>query len=243
MRRILLLLLIPVVAAATISPTSVKISALLTYDGRADVSEYYAFSPSVEQNLVFLSSKIGFRYVTWKYYISDLVPHVCGPNNVKGEDITLVLKKVNDIPTIILTYSCNPSHLKGEDLFSRAYVTDLFSFPVVGGLMVLPDNYSLEVKLPQTARIERIVPDPSERRGNTVVWLGPVKTGERFSITYTVPKVYTAPPVAEETAEYLKDPRVDIVILVIILLVYAGEEKIKKKLSQWVASRSEITKE
>ena len=243
MRRLLLFLLIPIALAAGISPTGVKIITNLEYNGVAKVSEYYTFSPSVEQNLVSLSTQIGFRYATWKYYINDLVPHVCGQDRVKGEDITLVLKKVEGVPTIILTYSCNPSHLVSEDLFSRTYRTDLFSFPVVGGLMVMPENYTLDVRLPSTASVEGVVPDPSERKDHEVVWIGPVKTGERFSITYTIPKVYTAPAVSEELAEYLKDPKIDLLIFVIIVLIYAGEDRIKRKLSQWVASRSEITKE
>lgn len=235
------MLLLPLALAQPFAPSYVHINLFLDANGHGDVTEKFYFPPELEANLSALSSQIGFRYIFWRSYIEDLIPHLCG--EVPPEDVVLVLKKEEGVPVVILTYECSAAKKVSEDLFSVTYEVRSFHFPVVGGLMVLPDNYTVEVVIPSNAWFGEIAPEPSKREGASVVWRGPVSTGTRFSVIYTVPKVYTAPSVSEYLYNVLSDPRVSLPVVAVLVLLYLGKERIRRFLVHWVSSTSEIKKE
>ena len=237
---ILLLLILPIAFSQPLEPISVNVTVQLDKNNPVKGIETYVFPLSYEENLLSLSRDLGSRYILWKSYIDGLVVHGCREKDAK--DITIVLKKENGSPVILLTYRCPPPRKVAEDFFSETFTYDAFRFPVIGGLMRLPDGYTLTVKLPPKSEVLSAVPTPSEE-GEEIVWKGPLGTAAQFSITYRVPKVYTAPSLAHWLTRELSDPHISLTLVAILIILYAGRDRIKKKLVQWLSSTTEITKE
>ncbi len=237
---VLILFLIPLVFSQPLKPVSVNITVQLDKNSPVKGIETYYFPLSAEENLLNLSRDLGSRYILWKSYIDGLIVHGCREKDAK--DVTIVLKKEKGTPVILLTYQCPPPRKVGEDFFSETFTYDAFRFPVVGGLMQVPDGYTLVAELPPKSKVISVVPTPS-KVGEEVVWRGPLSSAAQFSVTYRVPKVYTAPSIAHWLTIELSDPRISLSLLALLIILYAAKDKIKKRVVQWVSSTTEITKE
>ncbi|NPA86465.1 MAG: hypothetical protein GXO00_00435 [Candidatus Diapherotrites archaeon] len=238
MRHLLLLMLLPL--AWALSPVEVSIEATMTVDQPVAFTELYVFSPDLDQNLSQIASQIGFRYGLWKAQVEGLSVHGCSEELAR--EVSIVLKDVNGYPALLLTYLCPPPRKVGEDVFTATYRYDRFSFPVMGGFMVLPQGYQLSVKLPYRAELVEATPTPTEA-GDSVLWVGPLSTATRFSVTYKVPKVYTVPSVSKEISNFIIDPRVLFTLVALGVILYAAKDKLKEKIVQWVSSVSDIEKD
>ena len=236
-RWLLLILFLPLVYALT--PTSVFINASFDGEGRASVTEIYSFLPSQEENLSNLALQIGYSYFFWKKYVEGMAPHVCG-SVVKDNNVTIILREYNGLPSIFMTYSCKGAYKVSEDLLWKTFTSDRFYFPVVGGLMTLPENYTLEVRIPSNARFTAVVPPPTLSKSTRVVWKGPVSTAKRFQITYSVPKVYTVPSVALMVTDLSTNIYVASTFFILLALVLLFKEKLKQKVAETVGSFTEF---
>lgn len=184
-----------------------------------------------------LSEELGSRYSLWKGYIEGLDFHVCkDPLNSK------LIFKTEGEPELILNYECNTAKKVGEDLLYTEYELYSFSFPIIGGLMTLPQNYKLTIRL-DTGDILEAKPNPNIYERKEVIWEGPLSTAQRFYLRYRVPKIYTIPSITEKFIDYLQDPRITIALLALLIIGIAGREKIRNVITQWVSSNTDITKE
>ena len=234
MRRYLLILLLLPLAYA-LKPLSVNISASAAGEV-IYVKETYIFTAEAETNLINLSYTFGSHYELWKEYIEDLSTHVCE----KGENTRIILR-LEDVPRVELTYMCRAKKER-EDLFFTAYSFDGFSFPVKGGLMVLPANYTLSFSV-NVGEIVDAKPEPTTRGKREVIWRGPLSAARRFSVEYKVPKLYTIPSLSSWFTSVLSDPRNFLLLVLFSLLIVAGRERIRRFVVHLVNSFTEIERE
>lgn len=237
---IVLVLLASIALAQDLEPSSVKVEVFLDRESPVLAVETYSFPVEIESNLQELSREIGSRYILWKRYVKGLAVHGCREKD--ATDIVLTLKKIDGVPTILLKYYCPSPEKVREDFFYETFLYNLFRFPVKGGLMELPEGYSLIVHLPPKALLISASPKPKET-GGSVIWEGPLGTASPFSVTYEVPKVYTVPSLSERVSQYITDPYILFPLLALLVILYAARERIKERVAQWVSSLTEITKE
>ncbi len=234
---LLIFLFLPLVHALT--PSSVLIDARFNGDGTANVTEVYSFPSSEEENLSNLALQIGYSYFFWKKYVEGMSPHVCG-NSVKDSDITIILKEYNGLPSVLMTYACHAARKVSEDLLWTTFTSDRFYFPVVGGLMTLPENYTLTVTIPSNGRFTAVIPPATEVEKTTVTWEGPVSTAKRFQVTYAVPKVYVVPSISYTITSLATNIYILTAFFVLLAISLLFKERLKEKVSEWAGRFTEF---
>ena len=242
MRRwLLLLMVVPLAMAQTLVPQSVHIFANIVRTPLVEVKEEYYFPPSEVNQISAMASSFGYSYQFWKKHVVGFYPHLCPQEAEKGK-ITITLREKNGLPLLSMYYTCRGLRKLREDLFFITYVLDAFSFPVVSGLLRIPENTTVEVYLPPEASLEDVEPSPT-KKDHEIVWTGPISTVKRLKIVFSVPKTYRIPSISDLFLRWMRNPRIAFLLLALAIIAYGIRDKIKKEIIKVVSRFTDLEKE
>ncbi len=205
--RYLVPLLLLLSAYAAFSPFAVDIYTEVGVDGTGVTREQYFVS---ERNEVEdLSRTLGFRYELWRDYVEDMRTHMCR----EPSDVKLTISYRDESAIFTIEYSCPVAELLEEGITSNRYIVRSLSLKPVSGLMVLPEGYTVSIRLPPGALLEEVSPEPYSVSGNTVTWKGR-QEAPRFYVVYSLRNITEAP-----RALQLLESNVPLMLLLVLLIV------------------------